>query len=93
MLGLEHVFDNGDKKRPKPNPMLPTPDPKHQNDKSKCHVLLVGKENTHCPTLMVHGEKMSHVSEDTYRGEIISNDGKKHKEHKQQNWKRNRKDQ
>ena len=50
-----------------------TPD---ENGKSKCHVLHVGKANTLCPTLMVHGEKMSHVSEDTYLWDIVSNDGK-----------------
>ena len=50
-----------------------TPDEK---GKSKCHVLHVGKENPLCPTLKVHGEVMTHVTEDTYLGDILSNDGK-----------------
>ena len=50
-----------------------TPD---KNGKSKCHVLHVGKTNEFCPTLQVHGTKMSHVSDDTYLGDILSSDGK-----------------
>ena len=43
--------------------------------KSKCHVLHIGKENPMCPKLQVHGTNMSHVTEATYLGDIISSDG------------------
>ena len=44
--------------------------------KSKCHVMHIGKANKTCPTLQVHGENMSLVSEDTYLGDKISSDAK-----------------
>ena len=50
-----------------------TPDEK---GKSKCHVLHIGKSNQLCPTLQVHGTDMSHVTEDTYLGDVISCDGR-----------------
>ena len=50
-----------------------TPD---KNGKSKCNVIHVGKKNHFCPTLQVHGTVMGRVSEDTYLGDIISQDGK-----------------
>ena len=50
-----------------------TPDKK---GKTKSHVLHVGKSNTLCPTLQVHGTDMGHVSEVTYLGDIISGDGR-----------------
>ena len=50
-----------------------TPD---KNGKSKCHVMHVGKPNDLCPTLQVHGTDMSHVTEDTYLGDVILCDGK-----------------
>ena len=46
------------------------------NGKSKCNVIHVGKKNTLCPTLLVHGYIMGRVTEDTYLGDIISGDGK-----------------
>ena len=53
-----------------------TPD---QNGKSKCNVLHVGKMSDLCPTLQVHGTNMNHVTEDTYLGDVISNDGRNSK--------------
>ena len=50
-----------------------TPDEK---GKSKCHVLHIGKSSELCPTLQVHGTNMSHVTYDTYLGDVISSDGK-----------------
>ena len=50
-----------------------TPD---EDGKTKCHFLHVGKSNASCPDLQVHGTKMQRVSEDTYLGDIISEDGK-----------------
>ena len=44
--------------------------------KSKCHVLHIGKNSNFCPTLQVHGTQMNKVTEDTYLGDIISNDGR-----------------
>ena len=49
---------------------------KDAKGKSKCHVLHVGRNSDLCPTLQVHGTNMSHVSEDTYLGDVISNDGR-----------------
>ena len=46
------------------------------NGKSKCNVIHVGKKNTLCPTLLVHGSIMGRVTEDTYLGDIISGDRK-----------------
>ena len=50
-----------------------TPD---EDGKSKCHFLHIGRKNRSCPDLQVHGTKMERVSEETYLGEIISDDGK-----------------
>ena len=46
-----------------------------KNGKSKCHFLHIGKKNKECPHLQVHGTDMEKVSEDTYLGDIISEDG------------------
>ena len=46
-----------------------------KNGKSKCHTIHVGKTNTMCPDLKVHGTRMGKVSEDTYLGDVISQDG------------------
>ena len=53
-----------------------TPD---ANGKTKCHFLHIGKESKNCPDLEVHGTPMERVSEDTYLGDIISEDGKNSK--------------
>ena len=50
-----------------------TPD---EDGKTKCHFLHVGKSSASCPDLQVHGTKMQRVSEDTYLGDIILEDGK-----------------
>ena len=47
-----------------------------KNGKSKCHKMHIGKKNTFCPTLKVHGSIMQEVTEDVYLGDIISSDGK-----------------
>ena len=49
-----------------------TPD---QSGKSKCHKLHVGKTNTLCPELRVHGCPMECVQSDTYLGDVIAADG------------------
>ena len=49
------------------------------NGKSKCHFLHIGKKSKLCPEMQVHGTKIQQVSEDTYLGDIISEDGKNHK--------------
>ena len=46
------------------------------NGKSKCHFLHIGKPSKLCPELQVHGTKMEQVSEETYLGDIISDDGR-----------------
>jgi hypothetical protein len=43
--------------------------------KSKCHKMHIGKKNTFCPTLKVHGSIMQEVTEDVYLGDIIRSDG------------------
>ena len=43
--------------------------------KSKCHKLHVGRSNTLCPELRVHGSPMECVQSDTYLGDVISSDG------------------
>ena len=43
--------------------------------KSKCHKLHVGKINSICPELRVHGSPMECVQSDTYLGDVISADG------------------
>jgi hypothetical protein len=43
--------------------------------KSKCHKLHVGKSNTLCPELRVHGSPMECVQSDTYLGDVISANG------------------
>ena len=50
-----------------------TPD---KNGKTKCHKIHVGPKNNLCPHLEVHGTKMVEVDHDTYRGDIVSSDGK-----------------
>ena len=44
--------------------------------KTKCNKLHIGKDHSLCPTLKVHGTIMPEVTEDTYLGDILSNDGK-----------------
>ena len=44
--------------------------------KSKCHKMHIGRRDTLCPTLKVHGTVMQEVSEETYLGDIVSCDGK-----------------
>ena len=51
--------------------------------KSKCHFLHVGKSSKLCPKLQVHGTKMKQVTEETYLGDIISEDGRNTKNVKQ----------
>ena len=53
------------------------------NGKSKCHFLHVGKSSKLCPELQVHGTKMKQVSEETYLGDVISEDGRNTKNVKQ----------
>ena len=53
------------------------------NGKSKCHFLHIGKTSKTCPEHQVHGTKMQKVSEETYLGDIISEDGKNTKNLKQ----------
>ena len=43
--------------------------------KSKCHKLHIGKKNSTCPELKVHGHKMATVFKDKYLGDILSSDG------------------
>ena len=44
--------------------------------KTKCHKLHIGRSHKNCPALKVHGTVMPEVSEETYLGDILSNDGK-----------------
>ena len=53
-----------------------TPD---ANGKSKCHVMHIGKKNMSCPDLKVHGTPMGLVTDDTYLGDIVSQDGSNQK--------------
>ena len=53
-----------------------TPD---ENGKTKCHVMHVGKQNSPCHKLLVHGTTMQQVDSDDYLGDVISNDGSHHK--------------
>ena len=46
------------------------------NGKTKCHKIHIGKSLKKCPALKVHGTPMPEVSEETYLGDILSNDGK-----------------
>ena len=46
------------------------------NGKSKCNFLHIGKKIKLCPELLVHETKRQQVSEKTYLGDIISEDGK-----------------
>ena len=43
--------------------------------KNKCHKLHIGKPNTLCPELYVHGSPMQYVQSETYLGDVISSDG------------------
>ena len=45
-----------------------------KNGKTKCHKLHIGKSDSSCPELKVHGTIMERVTEDTYLGDIISSD-------------------
>ena len=56
-----------------------------QSGKTKCHKMHIGQKNYNCPILKVHGTVMPEVTEDVYLGDIISNDGKKHKKCEKQN--------
>ena len=47
-----------------------------ENGKTKCHKLHIGKNHNMCPTHKVHGTVMPEVLEDTYLGDILSNDGR-----------------
>ena len=49
------------------------------NGKSKCHFLHIGTKTKVCPELQVHGTKIQKVTEETYLGDIISEDGKNSK--------------
>ena len=44
--------------------------------KTKCHWLHIGKPQINCSIPKIHDENMEEVSEDTYLGDIVSNDGK-----------------
>lgn len=50
-----------------------------QTGKSKCYKMHVGKNNSFCPNLKVHGTHMQEVTEVTYLGDILSADGKNSK--------------
>ena len=50
-----------------------------ENGKSKCHKMHIGRKHNLCPILKVHGTVMQEVTEETYLGDIISNDGKNNK--------------
>ena len=41
------------------------------NKKSKCHVLHIGKENTGCPDMKVHGHNVDSVSQAVYLGDVL----------------------
>ena len=43
---------------------------------SKCYQIHVGKENSFCPELQVHGEKMEKISSEKYLGDILSSENK-----------------
>ena len=49
-----------------------TPGP---DGKTKCHMMHVGKKNSLCPDLQVHGTMMQKVTHDTYLGDVIAADG------------------
>ena len=49
---------------------------KDKNGRSKCHWMHIGKPNINCYAPKVHSEDMVEVSEDTYLGDLISNDAK-----------------
>ena len=46
------------------------------NGKNKCMKMHMGKARNSCPSLKVHGSVMPDVTEVTYLGDIICNDGK-----------------
>ena len=46
---------------------------------SKCHHKHVGQLNKFCPELKAHGISLEKVTDDTYVGDQISNDGKLNK--------------
>ena len=47
-----------------------------KNGISKCVKMHIGKQNTCCPTLKVHGIDMPEVTEELYLGDLLSSDGK-----------------
>ena len=47
-----------------------------EQGKSKCHTLHIGKNSKECIPLQVHGTLMEVVKNDTYLGDILTNDGK-----------------
>ena len=53
-----------------------TPD---ENGKTKCRKMHIGGNHERCQSLSVHGTEMMEFTEDTYLGDIISNDGKNSK--------------
>ena len=50
-----------------------TPD---KNGKTKCHVMHVGRQNSSCKKVQVHGQDMQFVDTDTYLGDKINRFGK-----------------
>ena len=50
-----------------------------KSGKAKCHQMHIGKNDDACPTLKAHHVNIEKVNEDTYVGDIISNDGKLNK--------------
>ena len=42
----------------------------------KCHQIHIGKSDNMCPTLKAHDIDIEKVTEDTYVGDVVSNDGK-----------------
>ena len=53
--------------------------------KSKCHKIHVGRSNQFCPKLKVHETEMETVKDDTYLGDVISEDGQNTKKYSQTN--------
>ena len=47
-----------------------------KSGKAKCHQIHIGKTKNDCPTLKAHNVDIEKVTEDTYVGDVVSNDGK-----------------
>ena len=47
----------------------------NEQGKSKCHTMHIGKQNSPCRDMKVHGYPMEKVSSDVYLGDIISSNG------------------